>query len=98
MYPDFNLRQVRESGNGYKENHHSSLKRALQLLAKGGYLEVGYARPERYRVTLRRLYRLTEKGKCALSKLHTYLESSVASPRMPSSGDVSPIPAEPPCD
>jgi hypothetical protein len=73
MFPSFNLRQSRKSGDSYKANHHSSFKRALELLVKNGYLE---ARNFRLRCSRRltpyREYRLTERGKCALSKVNTY--------------------------
>jgi hypothetical protein len=95
MYPNFNLRQVRQSSDEYKTNHHSSFKRALELLVARGLLEercicrdnalnrgislLAAHVPANVCIDHVKLpfsrewqYRLTEGGKCALSKFHTY--------------------------
>lgn len=86
MYPDSTLAQVRKSGEEHKNNHHGSFRRALELLVKSGYLEVRNVWPtfpelERFersqgmyfysRRTPDREYRLTDKGKDAVTKFHT---------------------------
>lgn len=79
MYPNSDLCGARRSKSGeYKDNHHSSFKRALTLLVRGGFVEVGarvgpdgmpVRESRRIKPTLE--YRLTPKGKCAVAQLHT---------------------------
>lgn len=60
--PNFNLHPFRQTAEGFKENHHSSFKRALELLAKSGYLEARcWSSWKRYELRVRREYRLTVK-------------------------------------
>ena len=96
-FPNSDLLQVRHVGDVGKANHHSSFKRALELLVKSGYLDIGTKDvikcPDCGHVIKQKYYyRLTDKGKCEVSKLNGEAKPEAEALPMPQTiGQVEPL-------